>query len=253
MNKSKSIGKKLSELIEEKGFKKEDGSINLLLFCNTLKENKIDIAYSTLHGYINSGNIPSKVHAQNLAIFFKVSPLYLMEPSITNRYADNLQIEDILGLSDKSIEIIKKSNSSIINELIENRYFSDLLSYLEEIQALREFEDKLLSIDTEFNVDKEYSKEAIKLLGKEILDIINSWEKRESLKSLLFEAQYIEDTTFKLQNVVKTGNKEYFYLALQNIIGIYRERVNVKRYYMNETIMRLLDTLLKTTSQKRNK
>lgn len=100
------IAEKLRKLREEKGLSQEQ------LIDGLYKEQGEKIAISSVRNYENekSPRVPQGTILLSLARFYNVSVEYLLDDNISAKSINNVSISRELGLSDKSIETIKKLN-----------------------------------------------------------------------------------------------------------------------------------------------
>ncbi len=134
----KEFKEKLQELIKEhnnispENLEKELDNMNLFVSANAIR------------GYLK-GKFPKNMEYYfNLAKYFNVSPLYLIDNNIENKESiENIQVGQQLLLSDKSIDNIKKSPMKSKNKLIEGDFFKKTSFFIEMNQDLKEFKEKL--------------------------------------------------------------------------------------------------------------
>lgn len=109
----------------------------LLLEYNNISPEKLEkelskknlfVSANAIRGYLNGIAPKSIEYYMNLASFFNVSPLYLIDNNIENRDFNNIDIGKELNLSDESIKNIKNvKDKKILNYFFENSNFSMLI------------------------------------------------------------------------------------------------------------------------------
>ena len=257
----KQLKDKLIELRNEEGLKKNNRPF-------TQKEiaNKLGIGETTYKNY-ELGRIPETSILTKIKRFYNVSYNYLLDDSCLNKYDDTIKVNKYLGLSDKTINIIKginrkeivtggiknlflsnENNINTFNYFVEN--FDDwygFLLLLEEYYNYLTFEKNLDSIDvlTSSNTcflyyyynDKEKLNNIIKLLENNVSIFNNLKEKvfynQQAINDLLID--FITNLTnyiniFKYKTINKKLKKELYlnYTKIQTNIFELKQLISEK-------------------------
>lgn len=180
-----------------------------------------------------------------LANYYEVSFDYLKNDIIENSTNENIEINKILGFSDKTIEKIKSVNfdkfedmSKNLNLLFENLNFNIICWDLRDIKVLKEYYKMCYFIIGFYHNYEEITEEVF-------YDYINSID-TENLK----EFSSIQDIIGYLRNVIyvvrKKENKEEirkFDMKLTDYMNRINEIIGFKKYDITKNISETLDNI----------
>lgn len=143
--------------------------INLRKSKNLTQEQlarKLGVSSSSIKNYEKPNNtrIPDISILKLYANCFNVSYDYLLNDSIQNKTSENIAIEKILSLNDKSIQNLKEHKHAGINKILESQHF-------EEINNLIDFYSKF-SILSQKSKELSYKDDDIYFLANGINEII---------------------------------------------------------------------------------
>lgn len=172
------IAEKLRKLREEKGLSQDQ------LIDELYKEQGEKIAISSVRNYENekSPRVPQGTILLALARFYNVSVEYLLDDNISAKSINNVSISRELGLSDESIETIKR---------LKNKFDHFLDIFFSSDEGYYFFYDLFLKVHSEINVgdafevflvdnliDQEYEKDNKNKTKKSILKNIEMFNER---------------------------------------------------------------------------
>ena len=161
----KSYSEKLIELMKEK-------KLSYSGLENKLKDKNgfTTVTRQTISNHCN-GQEPNLYTVKLLAEYFKVSPMYLIDDTIENKESlENIKIEKVLNLSDKSIKHLGEATRDSKNELIESNFFVSTMHFMKMIKDLKLLNKKSF----EFNNLKCSNKQKTANI-KKLQDLCNSF------------------------------------------------------------------------------
>lgn len=220
------IWKKLRELREGMNLSYES------LYSELNKE----ISVSTLKSYDSKNpknrRIISPRNAEILSNYFKVPKEYLLYEDFEIKKKENIDINEILGFSDKTIDNIKRVNKKYnvyLNLLFEELHFDLIASDLKQISILKEYFsicETLLSHGSGYNkIDIISYLNSIKIIEESkyspIKDIIDSMnEIIDSIKSKKNEKEIKKEIDNNCETLINHLNR------LNEKIGYYKYDIN---------------------------
>lgn len=133
---------KLKELM------KEHNNISPEKLEKELEKNSLFVSANAIRGYLKGKYPQNMQYYFNLAEYFKVSPMYLIDNNVTNRNCSNIEVGKELGLSDIAINMIKSiDDKSMLNYFLKNfdfkRFIDDLRLYY-QIEKILNYDLKII-------------------------------------------------------------------------------------------------------------
>lgn len=153
----KTYAEKLQELIDENNLNYSRLEKNLID-----KDGYTTVTRQTISKHC-SGSDPNLSTVKKLAEYFNVPPMYLIDDAIENKDSlENIEVGQVLKLSDTSIKNIKKLPKSSKNILLESDFFTKSIVFIEMIRDLEEiykdaydYNDQTLAIEQQIsNIEK---------------------------------------------------------------------------------------------------
>ena len=117
---------KLKELM------KEHNNISPEKLEKELENMNLFVSANAVRGYLK-GKFPKNMEYYfNLAQYFNVSPMYLIDNKVSNKNCDNIKMGETLELSDKALDRIKNvSNKKMQNYFFETFQYDDFIKNLD--------------------------------------------------------------------------------------------------------------------------
>lgn len=166
---------------------------------------KLDISVNSIKNYehFNKKRIPNIKEIKKYAEFFDVSYDFLLNDNVENKTSTNIQIKELLNLSDKAIDNLKNYNHSGINVLLEAEMFEKINNLLEIYIKF----SHLSTISTQILYEKNNISRANKVL--EIISIYKTYcENNKLIKKSIMETYLINEIYKSVNNNLKLYSEE---------------------------------------------
>lgn len=165
---------------------------------------KLGISVNSIKNYehFNKDRIPNPKELKKYAEYFKVSYDYLLDDTIENQTAENIQIEKILNLSDKAISNLKDYNHLAFNLLLESNMFGEISNLFDlyiKLLDLKQITKELLPDDQNVNI----------ALADKISKIMETYDNyKEENPSLLSYTNSMQQTDELYSHIISDDEEE---------------------------------------------
>lgn len=204
---------------------------------------KLGISKSSIKNY-ESENIARKPDTYVLGLYanyFKVSFDYLLDDTVENQTAENIQIEKILNLSDKAISNLKDCDHSAFNLLLETNNFKRINNLLDlyikfsflytQAKQIRDSRDSL----TNEILSSEISK---------VMDIYNSYvKKNSSIFTYTIAIDQLENLSKSTESDVYTSLDSDLIDKYMTIYTTFENSLQMVKFEFIETLSQFLNKI----------